>query len=252
MSLDELQRNWHELGQDAPLETILCPSVPGQKWDIDAFFASGEAEVAQLVDYLNSQGLGLPKGSALDFGCGIGRVTQPLCRHFQMCYGVDIAPSILELARQHNAYGDRCRYILNKSPRLDIFPDSSIDFVYSMITLQNIAPRYSAGYILEFVRILAPGGLLVFQIPNKPTTLRTAIKQWLPYPLLQAFYALKYRGQPHLELHGISQRRVIRLLEGNGGKILDIQPFQRADIGWSSHRYCVTKQSHSQLTTPLE
>ena len=93
MSLDELQRNWHELGQDAPLETILCPSSPGQKWDPEAFFESGETEVAQLVDYLDAQGLSLPKGSALDFGCGIGRVTQPLCRHFEVCYGIDIAPS---------------------------------------------------------------------------------------------------------------------------------------------------------------
>lgn len=241
MDLEQLQRNWDELGKATPFESVLCPPVFGQKWDMASFFATGEREVEALIEHLCTLGRTLPKGTALDFGCGIGRVTQPLSRHFNMCYGIDIAPSLLKLARQYNKHGERCRYVLNESERLEAFADSSVNFVYSMITLQNIAPRYAAEYIAEFVRVLAPGGLLVFQIPGKPAALRTMVKQMLPDLLLNLFYRVKYRGRPRLEMHGIDRKRVIQIVASNGGTVLDAQPYRRTSIGWSSYRYCVTK-----------
>jgi predicted TPR repeat methyltransferase len=52
----------------------------------------------------------LKRDTALDFECGVGRVTQALCARFARCDGVDIAGSMIRLARQYNRFGDRCQY----------------------------------------------------------------------------------------------------------------------------------------------
>lgn len=243
MNLKELQKNWHKFGEIAPLETIFCPrGRRGKKWDTEEFFTSGEREIETLIEYVKSLNLEFPRGTALDFGCGVGRTTQPLARYFDVCYGVDIASSMIELANKFNRYGDKCRYVLNETYDLKLFPDNSFNFIYSMITFQNMAPRYSKKYIKEFMRILTPGGLLIFQIPSESKTFRMALKQKLPPVLLALFYKLKYRGRPRLELHGVKREEVIKLLEENGGQVIDIKPDQRAFSEWSSFQYCVVKE----------
>ena len=52
------------------------------------------------------------------------------------------------------------------SPELPIFADRSMTFAYSTLVLQHIAPDLSKRYICELMRVLAPGGLLVFQLPS--------------------------------------------------------------------------------------
>jgi SAM-dependent methyltransferase len=108
------------------------------------------------------------RGAALDFGCGVGRLTQALCRHFERAVGVDIAPSMIRLANQFNRFGDRCRYCLNEANDLRLFADDSFDFIYSNLVLQHMQPDYSKNYIKEFVRVLAPGGIAFFQLPGLP------------------------------------------------------------------------------------
>ena len=39
--------------------------------------------------------------------------------------------------------------------------------VYSNIVLQHIHPHYSKQYLKEFLRVLKPGGMLVFQLPSE-------------------------------------------------------------------------------------
>jgi ubiquinone/menaquinone biosynthesis C-methylase UbiE len=242
MDLHELQENWDKFGEVDPLWAIVSrPNMKDNKWDIDEFFASGEREVEILLAELKSLNLELPDGQALDFGCGIGRVTQPLSQHFELCHGIDIAPSMIEMARKHNKYGDRCQYHLNETDDLRIFADNSINFVLSLITFQNIAPRYSKKYIIEFLRILAPQGLIVFQIPSEPKRLRQRIKQKLPQSVLKQFYRFKYQEAPVMELHGVHRDEVVKLIKEYQGVILNIREDKRAFDEWTSFHYYVTK-----------
>jgi len=75
---------------------------------------------------------------------------------------------MIELAEQYNRYGDRCRYYVNTSADLELFESDSFGFVYSRLVLQHIEPAYSKTYTRELFRVLASGGLFVFQIPSKP------------------------------------------------------------------------------------
>ncbi len=49
-----------------------------------------------LWEHLYSLGVTIPHGKALDFGCGVGRVTQALAQYFDEVYGVDFRDACFE------------------------------------------------------------------------------------------------------------------------------------------------------------
>jgi SAM-dependent methyltransferase len=168
MDLQELQSNWNQFGRLDPLFAILTnPEKRENRWNVDEFFHTGENEIKSVIGYLNALCLPLTFGRALDFGCGVGRLTQALCRYFKECDGVDIACSMIDQARELNRFGHRCRYHINTVEDLQLFGSDTFDFIYSTIVLQHMEPRYSSRYIQEFLRVLKPRGIALFQIPSE-------------------------------------------------------------------------------------
>ena len=171
MEIDTLKRHWEAFGRDDPLWAVLTEaSRIGGRWDLDEFLERGESDVGACLAELDELGVRFERGRALDFGCGVGRLTQALAERFERCDGVDIAESMIEEARRINRHGDRCRYYVNDAPNLGLFSGASFDFVLSFIVLQHMEPRYSKAYIREFIRVLRPGGVAVFQLPSGPAT----------------------------------------------------------------------------------
>jgi SAM-dependent methyltransferase len=165
--LESLQAVWDEHGRVDPMWAVLSDEGRrGGQWGLDDFFASGATLADHVLGVLADAGAVPTLGTCLDFGCGPGRVTQGLCRHFESVTGVDIAPSMIELAREHNRFGDRCEYHVNARPDLSAFADGTFDCVHSVIVLQHIDPPHALSYVREFVRVLAPGGVAVFQAPS--------------------------------------------------------------------------------------
>ncbi len=237
--LARLQRAWDELGSTDPLWAILTyPEKQGNKWDRSEFFATGEQEVSALISYVWSLGFGTRHGKALDFGCGVGRLTQALCRYYDHVWGVDIAPSMLELAASYNLQGETCTYVLNVRDDLSLFPDGEFDLIYSKITLQHIQPACSARYIREFLRIVASGGVAVFQIPSRPLSAESLVlgRDTAGVPDLD-------ETAPATGIFGIDREAVVQFVRDNGGTMVDIQKDQGAGPQWESFRYCATKQA---------
>jgi SAM-dependent methyltransferase len=233
MKLEGLQKNWDALGRLDPLYGVLSHAGKrGGVWDRDEFFRTGTAEIDALMAEV--RGLGpLRRGAALDFGCAVGRLSQALARHFRRVVGVDIAPSMLAEARRQNRFKGRCRYALNARPDLRLFKDSSFDFVYSVLVLQHMHPDYSSRYIPEFLRVLRPGGLAVFQVPARAQYWRwRRVKVLVPKPLLGAYRRLRYGPSAardvEIEMHGLPPERVQALVRAGGGEILK----RDADTYW--------------------
>lgn len=194
MDLAELARHWHAFGSTDPLWAVLsAPDKRHGKWDPDEFFASGRAEIDKVLSLVEKaageRGHRLSRGRALDFGCGVGRLTQALCRWFEQCDGVDIAESMLEQARGYNKHGERCTYHHNSSDDLILFADESFDFVYTAHVLQHMVPRYSQRYVEEFFRVLKPGGLALFEMVTEPVS---GASEPLPDNAFRAELALHY------------------------------------------------------------
>jgi len=167
MEMTELQRNWDLFGKTDPLWSILNdPRRQNGRWNEKEFFQSGQRDIEAVFDTLNGLGVMPRRGRALDFGCGVGRLTQALCERFDSVVGVDIAPSMIELARRYNRFPERCEYAVNDRADLSMFPAGSFDFVFTLIVLQHMRPQYSRQYLTEFLRVTSQQGLIVFQVPS--------------------------------------------------------------------------------------
>jgi 2-polyprenyl-3-methyl-5-hydroxy-6-metoxy-1,4-benzoquinol methylase len=166
VDLDQLQQNWDRFGQIDPLWAILSsPDKINSNWNRAEFFQTGVDEINRVMQYVDSLGISVSMKRAVDFGCGVGRLTQALCRYFDECRGIDIAPSMIDLARKYNQFGDRCVYHFNQTDALPDFETSGWDFVLSdscrtaRCTGRNYgATRYRFSRLDQTSDFLAGGG----------------------------------------------------------------------------------------------
>lgn len=158
---------WETLAKEDPLWAILShPEKLGRKWTPEEFFREGETEISALMATLDGFGYPFYRGLALDFGCGVGRLSQALAAYCQGVVGIDISENMLELARSFNRFGSRVEYIHNTTNSLKFLDNKTFDLVYSNLVLQHMPPEDATSYIREFLRIAKPGGYVVFQVPS--------------------------------------------------------------------------------------
>lgn len=257
MDLKELQKNWDLFGKKDPLWAILThPDKKDGKWDLDAFFETGEREIKRLFRSLDRLDVSLTTSKALDFGCGIGRLTQALADHFDEVTGVDIAPSMIDLANKYNKNKANCHFVLNERDDLSVLPSDTFDLVYTNITLQHMAPQYAFNYLREFGRILAADGILVFQLPAKliidPTSTRhnmgLRIDKFLGSRPLKWYRKIRAwissgKGEPIMEMYGTRPEQVKEALHRPDLEFLEIRENQNAGSKWLSYRYTVRKKN---------
>jgi len=247
MDIKSLEKNWNLLGSEDPMWAILVSSdKKGNKWKPDEFFASGRVEINELMDSLTRLGVKLNRSKALDFGCGIGRLTQALALHFENTIGVDIARSMIDMANKFNQFGEKCQYFLNTQDNLALFPNDNFDLIYTNIVLQHMEPVYSKKYIREFIRILKPDGILVFQIPSEQKKAREAglkgiVKSILPAVVVDLLRKVRDMGEPKMEMPPISQNEIKVFLKEQNARLIHIEPFESAGASWNSYRYYVGK-----------
>ena len=223
-SIEELSEAWNYFGSEDPMWYILTEDGKKfGKWDPEEFFETGVHEINKLSD-LN---LIRDGGRALDFGCGIGRCTEAIAPFFKETIGVDISETMIETA---NKYGrNSVKYIVNQKSNLELFDDNSFDYVYSNITLQHMSNEMAISYIKEFMRILKPDGMGVFQIPDKPElNLNNQVKGY------------RHPDSYWVEMHGLPVEDVKTIINGEEYKILDISEDSEAGSDWLSYRYTIT------------
>lgn len=183
MKILRLRMVWERLAREDPFWAVLmAPDKAGNQWKIDEFFQTGVREVDDSLGKLAQYLPGLPRERALDFGCGAGRLTQALGRHYAHVTGVDVAAGMVELANRHNAAPERVAFVHNPRSDLRRFDADHFDLVFSLITLQHVPPALIEVYVREFVRVVRPGGALYFQIPTSAPVAARETKQWSFYP----------------------------------------------------------------------
>ena len=167
---DALSRDreyWDRHARRDPLWAILSdPSRANRGWDLQSFMESGEREISLLLNEIARLGLRLNHRDALDFGCGVGRLSQALARRFDRVVGVDISPAMIELARSLDRYPGRVDYRVNTPSLIEALRGCTFDFIYSNIVLQHVPPDAARGYLRDFLTLVRPDGLLVFQLPS--------------------------------------------------------------------------------------
>jgi SAM-dependent methyltransferase len=100
-----------------------------------------------------------PGARILDAGCGTGRVALRLAELGYECAGVDVDPSMLEVARQR---GPALPWYESDLATLDLAAEPPFDLV---VCAGNVMPLLSAGtgptVVFNLAAVLVPDGLLV-------------------------------------------------------------------------------------------
>ncbi len=226
-SLPKHRRAWEDLGRVDPFWAVLnSPSRRHGRWDPAEFFATGKREIDALMSAAGELGLPRQHKSALDFGCGLGRMARSLASHFESYTGVDISEPMIAQAREWNRDCTRCRFILNTTGDLQAFESASMDLIYSRFVLQHLPSRALVeAYLSDFIRILRPGGLLVFQLPSRIGLLHRIQPRRRLYALLRGIGVSERVLLGPLKLTPMAMRampetEVARLIQTLGGRLV--------------------------------
>jgi SAM-dependent methyltransferase len=244
------KQDWEDLAQlDAVWAINTHPAYRFGQGDMSAFFRKGEIEVAAMMAHAERLGYPRHREAALDFGCGVGRLTRALSSYFQQCYGVDIAQTMVEKARVLNSSYSNCTFAVNEGEDLNAIPDAYFDLVYTSIVLQHQATQDAVKrYIGEFLRVLKNDGVLVFQLPRRLSLRRALQLRRRLYTMLRDVGVSKTFLYQRLNLNpmktiSLSEPQVYAFVTGIGGRILDSD--REDSSNFDSTTYYVVKDARN-------
>ena len=131
----------------------------------EEFFAVGAAE----TDFYLAM-CGMPalrrEAAVLEIGCGVGRMTRRLSQLAGRVIATDVSSEMLRRCQLNLTDRDNVDYLqVPGDGTLTGIPASSVDLVFSYITLQHVPDsRAQLRYVAESVRVLRQGGRAALQV----------------------------------------------------------------------------------------
>jgi len=147
----------------------------------ESFETSGITDAEGLAPFLP------PDCRFLEIGCGIGRVLQHMAPRCREVHGVDISAEMVKRGQERLAHLPNVHVHHGNGYDLGLFADGSFDVCYCAFAFQHMPKPVVFNYLLEIHRVLGPGGVLRFQVPN---ILRD-----------DQFSAFQYFSRPYFVLH---------------------------------------------------
>jgi len=155
---------WERLGQDNPYYGVLTSALyrgrvlAGE--NREQFFRSGEDDLRVMLGLVQRH---LRKQRrfhrALEFGCGVGRMTLPLAAYADRVVGVDVSAAMCaEGARNRDAAG--IKNLVFTLPEHGLDTDlPPYDLIYSYNVFQHIPVDEGLRYLERLLDCLKPGGV---------------------------------------------------------------------------------------------
>jgi len=179
----KIKASWSHLGITKPHFSVLTNQkfLPENLSENEgAFWSSGEEEAGRVEKMLARHDFtALSTRVCVEYGCGVGRVTEGLARRFARVHGYDISQGHLSLALQRSQETgvSNCQFHLCSDNLLEQL--EPCDFFYSRIVFQHNPPPVIYQLIRNALRALNPNGIAIFQVPTYRLNYRFSISEWL-------------------------------------------------------------------------
>jgi 2-polyprenyl-3-methyl-5-hydroxy-6-metoxy-1,4-benzoquinol methylase len=217
-------RDWERLAQDDPFWAV----AGGEQFHKDnlndevqrEFFASGERYIASVFDLVRKHlDPAFAPRTALDFGCGLGRLTIPLARRTGFVTGVDVAETMLREALGWLERFQIGNVKLCKSDDSLSAVRGPFDLIHSYIVFQHIAPHRGEAILRHMLDHMQSGsvGVLHFLYGLTRNRLHTTWREQL-FRIKERIW-LVYRsllGRPAMQMNEYHLNALFRILQEAG------------------------------------
>jgi SAM-dependent methyltransferase len=250
--ITQQKQDWDELASfDAYWSILTRRDRKGGRWGRDEFLATGVQDVDRALASAARFRLPSHRGRALDYGCGIGRLTRALSANFDLAVGVDISERMINMAMRLNADRTNCTFSVTSGADLSTFEVRSFDFVYSRLVLQHVPDVRTAEFLIsEFIRVLRPDGIAVFQMPSKidwryrPRFRRRLYAALRRLGVSSQFLIGAARSNP-MRMNELPRTRVEQLIDAAGGELLSCDPDTDSEPQFHSFDYFARRSPKS-------
>jgi len=252
MSYKNKIKNWEGFAKTDPLWSILTdPNKKDGKWDVDEFFKTGKDEIDIVFNYLEKNNVSpTNKQRAIDFGCGVGRLTRAIHTRFDDTLGIDASSQMVFLANKYHEDITELNFKQNTTDHLHFIEDKSISFIYTAIVLQHIPPKVSYNFIAEFCRILESGGTLVFQLPTADLRKLTGIQKfrtWLK--LRERLSNVGVWKKYHMDMNIYQDDRIRTIVENQGCEVADRAYTNHTEKAFNGHLKFLSKDEATDFVS---
>jgi len=161
---------WKRIGATHPYFGVLTHSeYRVDELDADtkaAFFASGQQTIERTARMFNAiwPQKGFNPVHALDFGCGVGRLSLALSSYCQQVTGVDVSAAMLAEATKNGADQQRDNVRFQLIPDQAPFLTQQYDYVQAHLVFQHIPPANGLLLLDHLLSHLTAGGFAYFQL----------------------------------------------------------------------------------------
>jgi SAM-dependent methyltransferase len=168
----DMKSDWDvRAGEDAH-KAIACDDADNEA----AFRASGERDIPLVLDGVTKILQG--RESALEIGCGTGRLLEPLARHFDQVFGVDVSGEMVRRGRERLAHLPQVHFLEIDGQGKLPFPDESFNFCFSYITFHHIPIKSVVRrYLDESHRVLKAAGVARWHFFGRPAGILASIRE---------------------------------------------------------------------------
>ncbi len=209
-------RYWEEIGRTAPHWSVLTdanfrPEAIAQHEA--AFFETGKGDAELLLALLRRIGRQPAEfNCCAEYGCGVGRITSHLARHFPRMQALDISRPHLDLAAETLRRFGQGNITFHQVTPADLHPAQGFDLWYSRIVLQHNPPPIIMAILDTVFGLLPPGGVAVFQVPTYRVGYRFRIADYLSHD-----------PGASMEVHVVPQKAVLDLAWKHRLRLADIR-----------------------------
>lgn len=216
--------DWEELARREPYFPV---HTHEGRLASDEFFATGEADVAALLDAITAVlGREIALTSVLDFGSGAGRLTLPLARRARHVVACDVAPTMLVHARRNAEHAGLHNVELVSTAELPQLQPASFDFIVSLLVLQYIAPSAGCALIRSMTALLAPGGVAALHVPLERGG--GELHRFMRWSQLRSRFA--DRRPAYAQVRSYDANVILRDVEAAGGRVVAQLPLPRGGV----------------------